>query len=159
MGEINMAKYTPMIKQYLSIKKSYEDAFLFFRLGDFYELFFEDAVKAAKELEITLTKREGGSDEPIPMCGVPHHSAEVYISQLIEKGYKVAICEQMENPQQAKGVVKREVVQVITPGTVMNQTMMDEKQNNFLAAITSFGQTRYGLAISDLSTGENYITT
>lgn len=154
-----MKQYTPMIQQYLRIKAQYKDAFLFFRLGDFYELFFDDAVKAAKELEITLTKREGGSDEPIPMCGVPHHSAEVYISQLIEKGYKVAICEQMENPQQAKGVVKREVVQVITPGTVMNQTMMDEKQNIFIAAITAFGQTQYGLAISDLSTGENYIAT
>lgn len=152
-----MQQYTPMIQQYLRIKAQYEDAFLFFRLGDFYELFFEDAIKAAKELEITLTKREGGADEPIPMCGVPHHSAEVYISQLIQKGYKVAICEQMENPQQAKGVVKREVVQVITPGTVMSQTMMDEKQNNFIAAITSFGKTKYGIAISDLSTGENYI--
>src|SRR5690625_2128502 len=109
MGEINMAKYTPMIKQYLSIKKSYEDAFLFFRLGDFYELFFDDAIKAAKELEITLTARDGGAEDKIPMCGVPYHSAEGYIKRLIDRGYKVAICEQVENPKVAKGVVRREV--------------------------------------------------
>jgi len=152
-----MKQYTPMIQQYLQIKAQYEDAFLFFRLGDFYELFFEDAIQAAKELEITLTKRDGGTDEPIPMCGVPHHSAEEYIARLIEKGYKVAICEQVEDPKEAKGVVKREVVQVITPGTVMSQTMMKEKQNNFIAAITAFSKTDFGVAISDLSTGENYI--
>ncbi|PWA13295.1 DNA mismatch repair protein MutS [Pueribacillus theae] len=153
-----MAEYTPMIQQYLQIKAQYKDAFLFFRLGDFYELFFEDAVKAAKELEITLTKREGGSEQPIPMCGVPYHSAEVYIAQLIEKGYKIAICEQMEDPKQAKGVVRREVVQVITPGTVMSQSMIDEKQNNFISAITPCHDETYGLATSDLSTGENYVT-
>ncbi len=153
-----MQQYTPMIQQYLRIKAQYQDAFLFFRLGDFYELFFEDAIKAAKELEITLTKRDGGTDEPVPMCGVPHHSAEMYIAQLIEKGYKVAICEQMEDPKQAKGVVKREVVQVITPGTVMSQSMMDEKQNNFIAAVTPFSRVQFGAAISDLSTGENYLT-
>src|SRR5690606_7767685 len=131
-----MKQYTPMIQQYLRIKAQYEDAFLFFRLGDFYELFFEDAIRAAKELEITLTKRDGGTDEPIPMCGVPHHSAEEYIARLIEKGYKVAICEQVEDPKEAKGVVKREVVQVITPGTVMSQAMMKGKQDYFIAAIT-----------------------
>ena len=113
-----MAKYTPMIQQYLDIKAQYSDAFLFFRLGDFYEMFFDDAIKAAQELEITLTSRDGG-EERVPMCGVPYHSAQGYIEQLISKGYKVAICEQVEDPKTAKGVVRREVVQLITPGTVM----------------------------------------
>src|SRR5690554_4366557 len=107
-----MKQYTPMIQQYLKIKAEYEDAFLFFRLGDFYEMFFEDAIKASKELEITLTARDGGVDEKIPMCGVPYHSAQGYIEKLIEKGYKVAICEQMEDPKTAKGMVRREVVQL-----------------------------------------------
>jgi DNA mismatch repair protein MutS len=116
---MTMSKYTPMIEQYLSIKAQAEDAFLFFRLGDFYELFFDDAVKAAQELEITLTGRDGGLEERIPMCGVPYHSAESYISRLVDKGYKVAICEQVEDPASAKGVVRREIVRIVTPGTVM----------------------------------------
>ncbi|MBO8170919.1 MAG: DNA mismatch repair protein MutS [Bacillaceae bacterium] len=152
-----MAKYTPMIEQYLSIKADYPDAFLFFRLGDFYELFFEDAVRAARELEITLTGRDGGTDERIPMCGVPHHSAESYIKQLIDKGYKVAICEQVEDPKQAKGVVKREVVRVITPGTVMEGQYLEEKENNFILAVSRVGET-YGLAACDVTTGEFYAT-
>ena len=115
-----MAGYTPMIQQYLKIKAEYQDAFLFFRLGDFYEMFFDDAVKASQEFEITLTSREGGSEERIPMCGIPYHSAANYIDILIEKGYKVAICEQMEDAKQAKGMVRREVVQLITPGTKMD---------------------------------------
>jgi DNA mismatch repair protein MutS len=153
-----MAAYTPMIQQYLQIKADYQDAFLFFRLGDFYELFFDDAVKAAKELEITLTSRDGGGDERIPMCGVPYHSAASYIEQLIEKGYKVAICEQVEDPKQAKGVVKREVVQLITPGTVMEGRKLEEKENNFLTAISLFNDDTVGLAYTDLSTGENRVT-
>ncbi|PTX58684.1 DNA mismatch repair protein MutS [Melghirimyces profundicolus] len=151
-----MAGYTPMIQQYLSIKADYPDAFLFFRLGDFYEMFFEDARKAAEELEITLTSRDGGK-ERIPMCGVPHHSADMYIGRLIEKGYKVAICEQVEDPASAKGVVKREVVRVVTPGTVMEERMLADKENNFLAALTR-RQGRFALAASDLSTGEFYVT-
>ncbi|MCG0314802.1 MAG: DNA mismatch repair protein MutS, partial [Calditerricola sp.] len=111
-----MGGYTPMMRQYLAIKEQYPDALLFFRLGDFYELFFDDAVVAARELEITLTGRDGGSGR-VPMCGVPHHSAEQYIRQQVDKGYKVDICEQMEDPKTAKGVVRREVVRVITPGT------------------------------------------
>src|SRR5699024_6849476 len=111
-----MSKQTPMMQQYLKIKEQYADAFLFFRLGDFYEMFFDDAILAARELEITLTKRDSGQSDPIPMCGVPHHSAESYIQNLVEKGYKIAICEQVEDPKTAKGVVKREVVQLITPG-------------------------------------------
>ncbi|UOE92767.1 DNA mismatch repair protein MutS [Alkalihalobacillus sp. LMS39] len=152
-----MAEHTPMIKQYLQIKAQYEDAFLFFRLGDFYELFFEDAVKAAQELEITLTAR-GGDKEKIPMCGVPYHSAENYIMQLIEKGFKIAICEQVEDPKEAKGVVKREVVRMITPGTVMEGKVLQEKENNYIVAITDFQDGSYGIGRTDVTTGENYVT-
>ncbi|SFS60340.1 DNA mismatch repair protein MutS [Marininema halotolerans] len=152
-----MSNYTPMIQQYLSIKAEYEDAFLFFRLGDFYELFFEDAKRASEVLELTLTGRDGGAKERIPMCGVPHHAADVYIGRLIEKGHKVALCEQVEDPSQAKGVVKREVVRVITPGTVMEEKMLAEKENNFLAAVTK-REDHYAIATADLSTGEFYLT-
>ena len=136
--EVMMAGYTPMIQQYLQVKADYQDAFLFFRLGDFYEIFFDDAIKASQELEITLTGRGGGGDERIPMCGVPYHSASAYIEQLIERGYKVAICEQTEDPKQAKGLVRREVVQLITPGTMMEGKGLSEKENNFIATITAF---------------------
>jgi DNA mismatch repair protein MutS len=153
-----MATYTPMIKQYLQVKADYQDAFLFFRLGDFYEMFFEDALKASQELEITLTSREGGGEERIPMCGVPYHSAPNYIEQLINKGYKVAICEQTEDPKTAKGVVKREVVQLITPGTVMEGRGLLEKENNFIATVSVFDGNIYGFACSDLSTGESRAT-
>ncbi|MGX6441852.1 DNA mismatch repair protein MutS [Neobacillus sp. K501] len=153
-----MAGYTPMIQQYLTVKADYQDAFLFFRLGDFYEMFFEDAINASQELEITLTSREGGTDERIPMCGVPYHSAPNYIEQLISKGYKVAICEQTEDPKQAKGVVRREVVQLITPGTVMEGKSLSEKENNYIASITCFDDQTYGFAYNDLSTGESRVT-
>ncbi|MGD6992305.1 DNA mismatch repair protein MutS [Sutcliffiella horikoshii] len=153
-----MASYTPMIQQYLRVKADYQDAFLFFRLGDFYEMFFEDATKASQVLEITLTSRDGGGKERIPMCGVPYHSAPNYIDQLIEKGFKVAICEQVEDPKQTKGVVKREVVQLITPGTVMETKGLSDKQNNFLTSITHFEDETFGLAYADLSTGELHTT-
>ncbi len=153
-----MATYTPMIRQYLQIKSEYQDAFLFFRLGDFYELFFEDAIKASQELEITLTSRDGGGEERIPMCGVPHHSAAQYIEKLIDKGYKVAICEQLEDPRTAKGVVKRDVVQLITPGTFMDGGGLNDKENNYIASITQFGKDIFGFAYADLSTGENKVT-
>ena len=149
------SKYTPMMQQYLTIKENYQDAFVFFRLGDFYELFFEDAQLASKELEIALTGREAGAEERVPMCGVPHHSAENYINRLIERGYKVAVCEQVEDPASAKGVVRREVVRLLTPGTVMNQTALNEKENNFILSVVSF-EDAYAIAYSDLSTGENY---
>ncbi|MDT8862858.1 DNA mismatch repair protein MutS [Alkalihalobacillus sp. MEB130] len=148
-----MTQITPMMKQYLEIKAQHQDAFLFFRLGDFYELFFEDAKLAAQELEITLTGRGQGEDR-IPMCGVPHHSADQYMSRLIEKGYKVALCEQVEDPKEAKGVVKREVVKMLTPGTMMNGNVIKEKENNYLVALTSFKDQSFGLARTDLTTGE-----
>ncbi|RYL95266.1 DNA mismatch repair protein MutS [Sporolactobacillus sp. THM7-4] len=150
--------YTPMIKQYLAIKAQYPNAFLFFRLGDFYELFFDDAIKASKELEIALTSRNGGKDEYIPMCGVPYHAAKQYIKVLIDKGYKIAICEQMEDPKLAKGMVRREVIQMITPGTIMEDESLEPKRNNYLGALSTFSDGSCGFAISDLSTGETRVT-
>ena len=127
-----MAKYTPMMEQYMSIKVQYEDCILMYRLGDFYEMFFDDAITASKVLEIALTGRECGQEERAPMCGVPHHAVDSYIPKLIENGYKVAICEQLEDASEAKGIVKRDVIRVITPGTIIDQNMLDEKSNNYL---------------------------
>ncbi|WP_164215532.1 DNA mismatch repair protein MutS [Virgibacillus sp. YIM 98842] len=150
-----MAKFTPMMQQYLRIKAAYKDAFLFFRLGDFYEMFFDDAILAARELEITLTKRDANQSNPIPMCGVPYHASENYIKKLIEKGYKVAICEQVEDPKTAKGVVKREVIQLITPGTVMESRMLDADENNYIVSLSHFKDGSFVVVYHDLSTGEN----
>lgn len=155
MEGLSMSKHTPMMKQYLKIKAEHKDAFLFFRLGDFYEMFYDDAINAARELEITLTKRDSGQKEPIPMCGVPHHAAANYIKNLVEKGYKVAICEQVEDPKVAEGVVKREVVQLITPGTVMETNMLSERENNYIASLSHFQDGVYVIVYNDLSTGEN----
>lgn len=152
-----MAALTPMMEQYMSIKQEAKDAFLFFRLGDFYELFFDDAVLASRELEITLTGRAGGGEERIPMCGVPYHSAEGYIARLIEKGYKVAICEQVEDPAAAKGVVRREIVRVVTPGTVMETKSLADKTNNYIVSVAQEGG-QFALAACDLTTGELYAT-
>ncbi|AJY77091.1 DNA mismatch repair protein MutS [Paenibacillus beijingensis] len=152
-----MASYTPMIEQYLAVKEEAKDAFLFFRLGDFYELFFQDAVLAARELDITLTGRAGGAEEKIPMCGVPYHSADNYIARLIEKGYKVAICEQVEDPAAAKGVVRREIVRVVTPGTVMESKSLTDEANNFIVSAAAEGAS-YAIAACDLTTGELYVT-
>lgn len=147
-----------MMEQYIAMKAQYPDAFLFYRLGDFYELFNEDAIKASQLLEVTLTSRNKNADEPIPMCGVPYHAAQGYIDTLIEKGYKVAVCEQMEDPKQAKGMVKREVVQVITPGTAMDLKSQDGKSNNYLTALHVDEKKRFNLAYVDLSTGELKVT-
>ncbi|MCL5045790.1 MAG: DNA mismatch repair protein MutS [Actinobacteria bacterium] len=149
---------TPMIQQYRSVKAKHQDAILFFRLGDFYEMFFEDAELASRELEITLTGRDGGKAlGRVPMCGIPYHSADSYIAKLIEKGYKVAICEQLEDPSLAKGIVRREVIRIITPGTLVEPRMLDERRNNYLAAICG-GKTGFGLASADISTGEFAVT-
>ena len=146
-------KNITMMEQYVAIKDQYKDAFLFYRLGDFYELFNEDAIKVSQLLELTLTSRNRNADDPIPMCGVPHHSAQGYIDTLVEQGYKVAICEQMEDPKQVKGMVKREVVQLITPGTLMEGKGIEAKANNFLTAVTQV-KDKFGFAYVDLSTGE-----
>lgn len=144
--------FTPMIEQYLQIKKQNPDAILFFRLGDFYEMFFEDAQLAARELEITLTGRDGGVGERVPMCGVPHHAVEGYVAKLIDKGYRVAICDQVEDPSAAKGIVRREVTRVITPGTVMESQLLDDKNNNYLVSVAPAAD-GFGLAVADISTG------
>lgn len=150
--------YTPMMAQFLSIKQQYPDVLLLYRMGDFYETFFDDAKIAAAELELTLTSRDGGPDgERIPMAGVPHHALETYLPRLIAKGYRVAICEQMEDPAMAKGLVRREVVRLVTPGTLLESSMLHEKQNNFLAALVP-GPKAYGLAYCDISTGEFRVT-
>ncbi len=152
-----LSKHTPMVQQYLEIKQQYPDAILFFRLGDFYEMFFEDAEVASRELEITLTGRDGGLEERIPMCGVPYHALEGYLGRLVSKGYCVAICEQVEDPKSAKGIVRREVTRVVTPGTVMITPLLDDKKNNFLVAISRLDAS-YGLATTDISTGEFSVT-
>lgn len=144
--------FTPMIRQYLEIKGQYPDAILFFRLGDFYEMFFDDARVASRELEITLTGREGGARERVPMCGVPYHAVDGYIARLIGKGYRVAICDQVEDPAEAKGIVRREVTRVITPGTIMEGQLLEEKKNNYLACVAK-GENGYGLAVTDITTG------
>ena len=148
-----MAKLSPMMEQYFAIKKKHQDQILFFRLGDFYEMFFEDAKLASKELELTLTGRDCGQEERAPMCGIPYHSCEAYIQRLIKKGYKVAICEQMEDPALAKGLVKREVIRVITPGTIIETSMLDEGSNNYIGSIFCRPD-GYGLCFADISTGE-----
>lgn len=152
-----MLGYTPMMEQYLHIKQSYRDAILFFRLGDFYEMFFDDALLASRELEITLTGRDAGEKERVPMCGVPYHAADNYIARLIKKGYKVAVCEQVEDPSAAKGIVKREVVRVITPGTVLEGQSLEEGNNNYLLAVAPC-ERGYGLAVADISTGLFQVT-
>ena len=144
---------TSMMLQYLEIKEQYKDFILFYRLGDFYEMFFGDAITASRELELTLTGRDCGEPERAPMCGVPYHSVEPYIGKLISKGYKVAICEQMENPAETKGIVKREVVREITPGTVVEASLLNETKNNYLCSLY-FERGRVGLSFADVSTGE-----
>ena len=151
------SKLSPMMQQYLDIKEEHQDEILFFRLGDFYEMFFDDAKLASRELELTLTGKQCGLEERAPMCGVPFHAAETYIARLIEKGYKVAICEQVEDPASAKGIVKRDVVQIVTPGTAMASSMLSEKENNYIASVYA-GEDKFGLSYCDISTGEIALT-
>ena len=152
-----MAELSPMMQNYLNTKSQYKDCMLFYRLGDFYEMFFDDAIIASRELEITLTSRACGLEEKAPMCGVPYHAVEIYISRLIAKGYKVAICEQLEDPKKAKGIVKRDVIRVVTPGTVIETNMLEEKKNNYIMSIAKKGM-YYGIGIGDISTGDFYAT-
>ena len=150
-----MAEFSPMMQKYLETKEQYKDCILFYRLGDFYEMFFDDAITASRELEITLTGKECGQEERAPMCGVPHHAAEMYISRLIAKGYKVAICEQLEDPKTTKGIVKRGVIRVVTPGTIVESNMLEERKNNFIMSIFKSG-IYFGISVCDISTGEFY---
>ena len=152
-----MASLTPMMQQYMDIKNQYKDCILFYRLGDFYEMFFEDAITCSKVLEITLTGKNCGLEERAPMCGVPYHSVESYLSKMIENGYKVAICEQVEDPKEAKGIVKRDVTRIVTPGTNLNMQMLDETKNNFLMSIM-YTINDYGIAVVDITTGDFFVT-
>jgi len=152
-----MAEYSPMMQHYLDTKEQYKDCILFYRLGDFYEMFFDDAITASRELELTLTGKDCGQEERAPMCGIPFHAAEVYISRLIGKGYKVAICEQLEDAKEAKGIVRRDVIRVVTPGTVIESNMLDEKKNNYIMSIYKNGLF-FGMAVCDISTGDFFST-
>ena len=148
-----MAEFSPMMQHYLATKSQYKDCILFYRLGDFYEMFFDDAITTSRELELTLTGKDCGQEERAPMCGIPYHAAENYISKLISKGYKVAICEQLEDPKLAKGIVKRDVIRVVTPGTVMESNLLEEKKNNYIMSIYKSG-IFYGVTVCDISTGD-----
>jgi len=151
--EVDKNKVTPMMQQYIELKEQNPDLILFFRLGDFYEMFFEDAELVSRELELTLTGKNAGLEERIPMCGIPHHAANLYIEKLIEKGYKVGICEQLEDPKAAKGIVKRGIVQIITSGTVIDTENLNEKENNYIGNVLDFGHV-YGISYTDITTGE-----
>ena len=148
-----MAEYSPMMQHYLDTKNQYKDCILFYRLGDFYEMFFDDAIKVSRELELTLTGKDCGQEERAPMCGIPFHAAESYISRLIAKGYKVAICEQLEDPKQAKGIVKRDVIRVVTPGTVMEANLLDDRKNNYIMCVYKNG-IYFGVTVCDITTGD-----
>ncbi len=152
-----MAELTPMMQQYMETKKEYQDCILFYRLGDFYEMFFDDALTASKELEITLTGKNCGLEERAPMCGVPYHAVDGYLNRLVSKGYKVAICEQMEDPSTAKGLVKRDVVRIVTPGTNLDVQALDETKNNYIMCVVYITD-RYGLSVADVTTGEYVVT-
>lgn len=151
-----MAEYSPMMQKYLETKEEYKDCILFYRLGDFYEMFFDDAILVARELEITLTGKDCGQAERAPMAGVPHHAAEMYIAKLVNKGYKVAICEQLEDPKNTKGIVKRGVIKVVTPGTIVESNMLEERKNNYIMSVYKSG-IYFGVSICDISTGEFYV--
>ena len=146
---------SPMMQKYLETKEQYKDCILFYRLGDFYEMFFDDAITASRELEITLTGKDCGQAERAPMAGIPHHAAEVYAAKLIEKGYKVAICEQLEDPKTAKGIVERGVIRILTPGTIVESNLLEEKKNNYIMCICKTGL-YFGISVCDISTGEFY---
>src|SRR3954451_17792937 len=142
------------MRQYLEVKGSYPDAIVFFRLGDFYEMFYEDAVYVARALSLTLTTRDKGKDDPVPMCGIPHHAARGYIARLTELGHRVAVCEQLEDPRTVKGIVKRDVVRIVTPGVILDEESLDPRAPNYLAAVAGDTREGFGLAFLDVTTGD-----
>ena len=154
-NDVDRSKLSPMMKHYVELKDKYEDVIILYRLGDFYEMFFEDAEVVAHALELTLTGKSAGLEERVPMCGIPHHAAEIYIDKLIKKGFKVAICEQLEDPKNAKGIVKRDIIEVISSGTIINANSLNEKENNYIGSLYSFGY-GYALTYSDITTGDIY---
>ena len=155
LSEVDRSKLAPMMKHYVELKDKYSDVILMYRLGDFYEMFFEDAELVAHELELTLTGRNAGLEERVPMCGVPHHAVDIYVDRLIKKGYKVAICEQLEDPKNAKGIVKRDVTEVISSGTIISANSLDEKENNYIGSIYDY-EYCYAIVYTDITTGELY---
>lgn len=157
IDNIDINKLSPMMRQYVEIKQQNKDVIIMFRLGDFYEMFFEDAITVSRELELTLTGKQAGLEERVPMCGVPHHAANIYIEKLIEKGYKVGICEQMEDPKTAKGLVKRDLVNIVSSGTILDSEILNEKENNYIGSLLNINET-YIITYSDISTGEIYST-
>ncbi len=148
-----MAELSPMMRQYMEIKEQNKDCIIFYRLGDFYEMFFEDAIKVSRELELTLTGKNAGLEERIPMCGIPHHASNIYIEKLIQKGYKVGICEQLEDPKNSKGIVERGLTQIISIGTIMSNDSLNENDNNYIGNILDYGN-YYVVSYTDISTGE-----
>ena len=153
--DVNYEELSPMMKQYMDIKKEYEDTLLFYRIGDFYELFFEDGIEASRALELTLTGKNAGLDERVPMCGVPHHSAKTYIEKAVKKGYKVAICEQVEDPKKTKGMVKRKVINVVSKGTLVDLDFLDSFDYNYIASLIDLDYS-YLITYADISTGDIY---
>ena len=157
LSDVDINEVSPMMKEYIKTKLDYKDVLLFYRLGDFYELFFEDALTASHELELTLTGKNAGLKERVPMCGIPHHALNVYLEKLIDKGYKVAICEQMEDPKTAKGIVKREVIQIVSKGTLTSTESLDDKSYNYVASISDYKYI-YALSYLDLLSGKLCVT-
>ena len=158
LEEQDLSKLSPMMQHYLQTKKEYPGCILFYRLGDFYEMFFEDAEIVSRELELTLTGKSCGLPERAPMCGVPFHAVDSYLTRLVEKGYKAAICEQVEDPRTAKGMVKREVIRIVTPGTNLDMDSIEEGKNNFIFCILYSRQGKSGISVADVTTGEFYMT-
>ena len=157
LSEVDINKVSPMMRQYIEVKNANPDVIIMFRVGDFYEMFFEDAINVSREIELTLTGKSCGLEERIPMCGVPHHAVNIYIEKLIEKGYKVGICEQMEDPRFTKGLVKRDLTQIVSIGTIINNDSLNEKDNNYIGSILDFNHA-YVLCYADISTGDMYVT-
>ena len=155
MCDVDLSKVSPMMRHYISVKSEYPDVIIFYRLGDFYEVFFEDAITTSRELELTLTGRSAGLDEKVPMCGVPHHAANLYVEKLVEKGYKVGICEQLEDAKNAKGIVERGLTGIITKGTIMNNESLVENEFNYIGNIIDFNHC-FAICYTDISTGVIY---
>ena len=157
LENVDITKLSPMMRQYVEIKKQNKDVIILFRLGDFYEMFFEDAINVSRELELTLTGKNAGLEERVPMCGVPHHAVNIYIEKLIEKGYKVGICEQLEDPKTTKGLVKRDLVNIVSSGTIVDSEILNEKENNYIGSLLNMNN-NYVITYGDISTGQIYTT-
>ena len=158
LADVPREKLSPMMQQYAATKEKYSDCIVFFRLGDFYEMFFEDAILVSRELELTLTGKECGLEERAPMCGVPYHSVELYLKRLVDKGYKIAICEQMTDPALSKGLVERDVIRIVTPGTLIESSMLEDDSNNYICTLYYGNDGSCALCFADLSTGEMSLT-